>query len=162
MTDRHHLAEINIARFRLPITDPANAEFLANLDRVNALAESSPGFVWRLKGEGNDATSLRLYGDPQVIPNMSVWSDLESLVAFTYRNSVHLEIMRRRKEWFEKLEFYMVLWWVPEGQLPTLDEAVERLDILRRKGPTVDAFTFSTPFGPPGSGEIDPVLDRCA
>ena len=158
----YQLAQVNIARFRLPISDPVNADFVANLERVNAAADGSPGFVWRLIGEGGDALDIQAFSDPNMAINMSVWEDVESLAAFTYREPSHLEIMRRRREWFDKMEFHLALWWVPAGHRPTIAEARERLELLRRRGPTEDAFTFTRPFGPPGSGAAEPLLDRCA
>ena len=149
-----HLAELNIARFRQPIEDPVNADFVGALDRVNARADAADGFVWRLTGQGNDALAIRAFDDPNIAVNMSVWRDLDALD--------HLEIMRRRKEWFERMELYVVLWWVPAGHTPTVAEAIDRLERLRHHGPTADAFTFRTPFPTPGSGEIEPVLDTCA
>lgn len=157
-----HLSELNIARFRLPIEDPVNADFVGALDRVNARADAADGFVWRLTGEGNDALAIKAFDDPNIAINMSVWRDLDALAAYTYRDPEHLEIMRRRKEWFERMELYVVLWWVPAGHTPTVAEAIERLESLRHSGPTADAFTFRTPFPAPGSGEIAPVLDTCA
>lgn len=144
----HHLAQLNIARLTAPLDSPPLADFVANLDRINALAEGSPGFVWRLKDEAGDATAIRPLGDDTII-NVSVWQDLASLQAFVYR-SAHVEIMKRRKEWFEALaEAFVVLWWVPAGHQPTAHEAVDRLALLRRDGPTPQAFGFKSAFGPP-------------
>lgn len=145
----HHLAQVNIAKFLKPIDDPSNADFVNNLDRVNAVAEAQPGFVWRLKGEGNDATSLRAFDDPNIAVNLSVWVDLDSLTTFVYRDAAHRDIMRRRREWFDRMEFYMALWWVPAGHIPTIDEAKARLDLIARLGPTADAFTFRQTFAAP-------------
>lgn len=158
----HQLAQVNIARFRLPMEDPVNTDFVANLDRVNAEAEGSPGFVWRLVDDIRDSTDVQAFADPNVITNLSVWQDVEALAAFTYRNAAHLEIMRRRREWFDKIEFHLALWWVVAGHRPRLGEAKERLALLRRRGPSPDAFTFSVPFGPPGTATTVPILDRCA
>lgn len=142
------LAQLNIAVTREPLESAVMADFVANLDRINELAEQSPGFVWRLKGEGNDATSLRPLGE-NVIVNMSVWEGIESLNAYVYR-SAHTEIMRRRREWFERMrEMHMALWWVRQGHRPTVDEAIGRLEHLRQHGPTGFAFTFRTAFPPP-------------
>ncbi len=159
---KYQLAQANIARFRLPADHPVNADFVNNLDRVNAIAEKQPGFAWRLVGEGNDALDIRPFDDPNMAINMSVWADLESLAAFVYRNEDHRSIMRRRREWFEHIEFYLVLWWVEEGSMPTIEEAKTRLDLLRRNGPTTGAFTFKQPFPAPGQSDIKPVLDECA
>ncbi|MES1197460.1 MAG: DUF3291 domain-containing protein [Pseudomonadota bacterium] len=112
----YHLAQINIARFIKPVDDPANAEFLANFDRINALAESQPGFVWRLIGDGNDALSIHAFDDPLIAINMSVWADMEALAAFVYRTE-HRDIMRRGHEWFEPMAVYMALWWIPIGHI---------------------------------------------
>ncbi|WP_443749931.1 DUF3291 domain-containing protein [Asticcacaulis solisilvae] len=158
----YHLAEINIARFREPIDDPVNADFVAALESVNAHADASDGFVWRLAGDGGDATGIHAYDDPNIAINMSVWSDLDSLAAFTYRNPEHLAIMRRRKEWFDRMELAFVLWWVPAGHIPTVEEGKARLELLRHKGPHADAFTFRAPFPAPDSDGIEPVLDSCA
>ena len=128
------LAQLNIALMFAPIDSPALSEFVANLDRINALAESSPGFVWRLKDEAGNATALRDFGD-QYLVNMSTWQDVESLYNYAYQ-SAHIEIMKRRKEWFEKMrEAYSVLWWIPAGHRPTTAEAKIRLQGLREHGP---------------------------
>jgi len=153
---------LNIARFRLPQDHPDNFEFVENLDRVNAIAETQDGFVWRFTGEGNDALDVIAFDDPNIASNMSVWESLESLGAFVYRNKEHRAIMRRRSEWFDKIDFYLVLWWVEENHIPTLEEAKQRLALLAESGPTEKAFTFKEPFPSPGSGKINPVLDECA
>ena len=130
----HHLAQINIARMRAPLESPVMADFVAQLDAINALAEGSPGFVWRLTGEGNDATSLRPFDDDFIIVNMSVWESLEDLRAYVYK-SAHTAVMRRRREWFEQFEgAYVALWWVEAGHIPTVGEAKERLRTWRRTG----------------------------
>jgi len=157
-----HLAQVNIGRFRQPADHPDNADFMNNLDRVNAIAEASPGFVWRLKGEGDNATDLQAFPDPLVITNMSVWESVDALAVFAYRNMDHRAIMRRRREWFEEMPVYMALWWLPAGSIPTLDDAKTKLALLERLGPTPDAFTFRQPFPPPGGVGVKPVLDECA
>lgn len=154
MTDaespRHALAQLNIARLAAPIDSPRLADFVANLERINALAEAAPGFVWRLQDDAGDATAIRHFGE-DVLINMSVWRDVASLQDYVYR-SAHTEVLRRREEWFEKIrEGYLVLWWVPAGHRPSLDEAGSRLDTLRRNGPTADAFTFKKVFPPPAA-----------
>ncbi|MFV2198073.1 DUF3291 domain-containing protein [Nocardiopsis sp. LOL_012] len=142
---------MNIARMRAPLDDPAMSGFTDRLDGINALAEGSPGFVWRLvDGDGDDATGLRPFGD-DVIVNMSVWETVESLWNFTYRSG-HMEPLRLRRQWFEHMgEAHAVLWWIPAGTVPTLDEAGERLDLLRTDGPSAEAFTFRSTFPPPPS-----------
>ncbi|GGJ23952.1 DUF3291 domain-containing protein [Deinococcus roseus] len=140
------LAQVNIGRLLAPIDSPQLAGFVSRLDEINALAESTPGFVWRLTGEGNDATSLRPYEDEMIIVNMSVWSDLESLKNYTYKSD-HVQVMKDRKQWFEHMkEAYMVLWWIEDNHLPTVFEARDRLEHLRKHGPTPQAFTFRQNF----------------
>ena len=151
----HHLAQLNIARPRAPLDSAALAGFTSRLDEINALAEATPGFVWRLVEEGGaNATALRPYG-PDVMVNMSVWASLEALHAFTYRTA-HLDVLRHRQKWFDHdgLPAYAVLWWIPAGSVPSLDEAHRRLDLLARHGPTPDAFTFRAAFpAPVGSAQ---------
>ena len=145
----HHLAQINIGRMRAPLDSPVMADFVAQLDAINALAEASPGFVWRLIGEGNDATSLRPFDDDFIIVNMSVWESLEDLRAYVYK-SAHTAVMRRRREWFEQFErTFVALWWVEAGYLPTVGQAKQRLLHLEAHGPTAEVFTFKQPFAPP-------------
>jgi hypothetical protein len=158
-----HLAQVNIGRLRAPVDDPMIADFVANLDRINALADGSPGFVWRLVGEGGNATDIQPDADdPLLAVNMSVWESPQALGAFVCRSD-HLPIMRRRAEWFEKLELYMALWWVPVGHRPTVEEAMGKVETLRRMGPTSAAFTFRDPFPAPDANQAPPpVLDECA
>ena len=146
----HHLAQLNIGHLRAPIDSPETAEFKHALDAINALAETSPGFVWRLKDEGqNNATGLNWTEDPLLIPNLSVWASVEELSDFVYR-STHTPFLRRRREWFEKMEVFMVLWWVQVGHIPTVAEALERLEQLKQQGPGPIAFTFRQRFSPDG------------
>jgi heme-degrading monooxygenase HmoA len=159
---KYHLAQVNIGRFRKPVEDPANADFMNALDAVNALAETSPGFVWRLTGEGNNATDIKPFPDPQMAINMSVWESVDALAAFVYRNMDHRGVMRRRREWFEEMPVYMALWWIPAGALPTVEDAKARLALLESLGPTPEAFTFRQPFAPPLGDAVRPVLDECA
>jgi hypothetical protein len=159
---KYHLAQVNIGKFRKPPADPVNAEFMGNLDRVNAIAEASPGFVWRLKDDTNNATAIRVFDDPDMAINMSVWESVEQLAAFAYRQMDHRSIMRRRKEWFEETKVYMVLWWIPAGTLPTLHDAKAKLAHLEAHGPTADAFTFKQPFPPPTGEAVKPVLEECS
>ena len=145
----HHLAQLNIAKTKEPLESPSMADFVNNLDRINALAEQSPGFVWRLKDESGDATAIRAFGD-DVIVNMSVWTDVASLSDYAFKTA-HVAIMRRRREWFERMaEAYAVLWWVPKNHRPTVDEAKERLVHLQNFGATPHAFTFKEAFAAPG------------
>ena len=138
-----HLAQINIAVFRVAREDSVNEDFEAALSDVNTLAEASPGFVWRMTGEGEN-------DDPQTTVNMTVWETIDHLAAFAYRNATHREIMRRRKEWFIELPAYLALWWSPAGAIPTLSEGRAKLEMIRRLGPTREAFDFRTVFPAPG------------
>ena len=149
---QYELAQLNIAVMKEPLDSPGMADFVANLERINALAESSPGFVWRLQTEEGDATALRPLGD-QTLVNMSVWKDVASLNHYVYKTA-HVEIMRRRKEWFDRMsEASIVLWWVPHGHRPSVVQAIERLQQLRTHGPSADAFTFRHAFPPPDAQE---------
>jgi heme-degrading monooxygenase HmoA len=160
---KYHLAQVNIGRFIRPVEDPANADFVDALDQVNALAEASPGFVWRLTGDGNNATDIKPFpDDPNMAINMSVWESVDALAAFVYRNMDHRGVMRRRREWFEEMKVYMALWWVPAGTLPTIEDAKAKLALLERLGPTQEAFTFRQPFAAPSGDDVAPVLDECA
>lgn len=143
----YHLAQLNIAKLKYGFDDPELADFIARLDDVNALADDSPGFVWRLQTEAGDATAIDFFG-PEYLVNMSLWRDVESLRDYAFR-SAHKEVLARRHEWFERMEqAYAVLWWVPAGSIPSLEEASERLDCLRLKGPSPRAFTFKQIFEP--------------
>src|SRR3954449_5757137 len=137
-----HLAQLNIGVPVGPREDPRMAGFYAEIDRINAVADEWPGFVWRLVDDGGaDATSLRPFGGDLMV-NMSVWTSLEALREYTFRSG-HLDVLRRRREWFVPLgEPHAVLWWVPPGHRPALDEARKRLDLLRDSGPSAEAFTF--------------------
>jgi Domain of unknown function (DUF3291) len=144
----YELAQLNVAIMKESLESPSMADFVANLDRINALAESSPGFIWRLQTEEGDATAIRPMGKDTLV-NISVWKDAESLNKYVYE-SAHVEIMRRRREWFERLrEAYVVLWWVPKGHRPMASDAIAKLELLRTSGPTKDAFTLRKTFLPP-------------
>src|SRR3954447_14033136 len=154
MTAAHwHLAQLNVGRMLAPVTAPEIADFMAALDPINALADEAAGFVWRLQtGEGN-ATSIHAFDDELMLLNMSVWESIESLRAFAYTTG-HTDVLRRRREWFERLAVaHLVLWWVPAGHIPSIAEALDRLELLRRDGPTPAAFTFRVPFEP---DRVDP------
>ena len=142
-----HLAQLNVARLRVPLEHPAMIPFVTNLLTINAEADAAPGFVWRLQEESGDATSLRPWGDDMIV-NMSVWTDVESLRQYVFTPG-HIEIMRQRRAFFTPMDTpYAVLWWVPAGHIPTLDEAKERLDLLTAEGPSPRAFTFRSEHPP--------------
>jgi len=146
----HHLAQINIARGRAALDSPVMRGFVEQLDSLNALAEASPGFVWRLKTESGNATDIRAFEDPLIIVNLSVWTGIEPLRDFAYR-SAHAQAFRRRKEWFEEMDGpSLALWWIPAGSLPTVDQGKERLGLMAGLGPTREAFTFRNAFPAPG------------
>jgi len=134
-----HLAQFNIARIRYPLDDTRMAEFVANVDRVNKLAEQIEGFVWRLKDESGHAMNMRVYDDPAILPNLTLWESVEALERFVWQ-TVHGRFYRRREEWFLPIKTPLVLWWVPLGHRPDMDEGVERLEMLRARGPGDEAF----------------------
>jgi hypothetical protein len=149
MTD-WHLAQINVGRLVGPPDDPRVRPFMDALDRVNALADGSPGFVWRLQSDSGNATDIQPTADPLFIVNMSVWQDADALFDFVYR-SAHTPEMARRREYFARFDgAYQALWWVPAGHVPTIDEGLSRLWRLDRYGPTVHAFSFKARFAAPG------------
>lgn len=147
---KYYIAEINIAKMKgVNINDPLMKEFVDNLDIINQIAENSHGFVWRLKDENNNATSLNPYEDEQIIINVSVWKSIETLEVFMYK-SLHSEFLKRRKEWFMKYgSAHTAMWWIPEGHIPTLEEAVEKLDYLQKNGASADSFDFRNKFPAP-------------
>ena len=143
---RFHVAQINIARLAAPLDSPQLADFVANLQPINAVADASPGFIWRLQTEQGDATSLRFSDDEWLIVNMSVWESVDALRDYVYR-SAHAGVLRRRQEWFERMsEAFVALWWIEAGTLPTIEDARERLVALSADGPTEYAFTLKQPF----------------
>jgi len=141
----HHLAQLNIGRIRYEVNDPRMAGFVDNLASVNAIAERSPGFVWRYTDESGNATSTRPFdGDPLMAVNMSVWENVESLEKYVWQ-TVHKRFYARRHEWFETMaERYLVMWWVPAGHRPTIQEAIERLEHLKMNGPSDHAFSWDS------------------
>jgi hypothetical protein len=146
--NRYHIAQVNIGRIRAELSDPIMAGFVERLDEINALADASPGFVWRLQtGEGN-ATYLRPFHDERTLLNMSVWETVEALRHFVYQ-TVHVQLVRQRHAWFEKFAgAYSALWWVPVGHLPGVDEAKRRIAHLELSGSSQFAFNFNTIFSP--------------
>jgi hypothetical protein len=144
-----HLAQLNVGYIVAPIDSPQLAEFVGQLAEINALADASPGFVWRLIGSSGNATDVRTDDDPALMVNMSVWTTPEHLFEFVYKTA-HTKVMARRREWFEKMEVYQVLFWIPAGHVPTLAEAMARLRLLREQGPSPEAFTFKQRYPAPG------------
>ena len=141
-----HIAQVNIGRIRAELNDPVMAGFVNRLDEINALADGSPGFVWRLQEAQGNATYLRPFADERMLLNMSVWESVETLRHYVFKTA-HVELLRQRQAWFEKLAgTYTALWWVPAGHIPGIDEAKQRLAHLEAHGPTQFAFTFTQVF----------------
>jgi hypothetical protein len=162
MSHDWHLAQINVGTLVAPRGDPAVQPFFDGLDRINALADASPGFVWRLQDEGGNATAIQVSPDPLFILNMSVWTDAESLFAFVYR-SAHTPVMARRRDYFGRFDgAYQALWWIEAGAIPTINDGLSRLWHLDRFGPGPHAFTFKARYptperaGPPADMRPDP------
>ena len=144
----YHLAQLNIAKMKFAIDDSRMSEFVDNLERINALADTAPGFIWRLQTDDGDATGIDNFGS-DIPVNMSVWADAESLHNYVYR-SAHNQIMSQRKQWFDRIESaYTVLWWIPEGQIPTIEDAGNKLQFLRDNGPGAEAFSFKQSYPAP-------------
>lgn len=149
MPDNFYLAQVNIARAKGPMDSPVMKGFVDQLDRINALADHSPGFVWRLQTEEGDATSLQVFADERIIVNMSVWESLEALKSYVYSGE-HLEVLKNKKNWFDKMPGpILALWWIPAGTIPTVDDAKRALETLKTKGPGAAAFSFARPFPAP-------------
>jgi hypothetical protein len=145
-----HLAQLNVATILAPLDDERMRGFVEALEPINAIADASPGFVWRLKDDAGNATALRPFGADMIV-NMSVWESAEALFDYVYRSG-HKAYLARRKEWFSMpAEMHLVLWWIPAGTIPTIEEAKGRLDLLRANGPSPEAFTFKRRFPAPGA-----------
>ncbi|CAD5287852.1 conserved hypothetical protein [Alteromonas sp. 38] len=141
-----HLAQLNIAKAKYSLESTEIKEFVDNLDPVNRIAESSSGFIWRLKDDSGNATEIQAFSDPNIIVNMSVWDSVDALKNFMFRTH-HKDFLSRKKEWFFEIpEDTYVLWWIPVGHIPSLEEAVEKLEYLRSNGETPKAFSFKCNF----------------
>jgi len=145
----YHLAQVNIARALAPLDSPVMAGFVARIAEINALAEASPGFVWRFQDDTGNALYVRPYADERILFNLSVWQSPDHLKAYVYQ-SKHIELMRQKQQWFEHSdEAILALWWISAGSLPTVDDAKARLAHLRQHGPTAHAFGFRQVFPQP-------------
>lgn len=154
-TPSFHLAQINIGRMRGPLDDPIMADFVNQLDAINALAEQSPGFVWRLQDDGGNATSIRVFDDDRILVNMSVWESLEQLRDYVYKSD-HIQLLRARKQWFERIDLPpLALWWIPAGTLPMPAEGQQRLEHLHQHGASPYAFTFQQTIPMPSSLPVE-------
>ena len=146
--NKYNIAQMNIAQARDAMDSETMKGFVDRLDEINALADSSDGFIWRLMTEEGDATSIQAFEDANVIVNMSTWENIDSLKQYVYK-SVHVELIRDRDAWFNKmLNAHQVLWWVPVGHIPTVEAGKERLQHLGDNGPSEFAFSFAKPFNP--------------
>ncbi len=150
LSEEYYLAQVNTATLRYPLDDPRMADFVAQIRDINAIADADPGFVWRLRSEGaEDATNIRAFEDKRILLTLTVWRSFEALHQYVYR-SAHAGVMRDRRQWFEPAsQPILALWWLPVGQLPTVEEAKERLEHLRTYGSTAEAFSFGKPFPSP-------------
>ncbi|WP_317931779.1 DUF3291 domain-containing protein [Halioxenophilus sp. WMMB6] len=144
--NKYHIAQINIAKAKAEMDSDIMLGFVERLDEINSLADESPGFVWRLQSEDGDSTAIRVFDDPLLLINMSVWEDIESLKTYVYRTA-HVDLIRDRDAWFNKTQTaHQALWWVSPGHIPSLEEGKSKLDLLNKQGPSSDAFTFAKPF----------------
>lgn len=151
---RYHVAQMNVAKMRFAVDDPRMADFTAAIRGVNGLAEAAPGFVWRLPSYLDDEDAIRVSGADMLLVNMSIWANVESLKAFTYKNPGHYAVFRRRRQWFDRLDVpHLALWWLEEGQIPTIEEGERRLNILAERGPGPEAFTFTSVQPRPGNDQ---------
>lgn len=163
MKTAYHVAQVNISRMIAPLDDPSMLDFVASLDEINALADKSPGFVWRLQTEEGNATYIRPYDDDRILFNLSVWETVEQLREYVYRTA-HNEVMRKRRQWFEKFDGRsFAIWWVIPGHIPTVEEAKDRLAYLQSHGETSRAFTFKNVFPPeePAPEKFRPSFNPC-
>jgi hypothetical protein len=151
-----YLAQVNVGRILAPLEDPIMDGFRTRLDPINGLADRSPGFVWRLKGDSGNAMDIQAFDDPLMAINLSVWDSLDALKAFVYRTD-HVALLKDRRQWFQPPDGpVLALWWVPRDHLPDAAEALQRLAHLKAHGPTPHAFTFRRPFGPEGVAALAP------
>jgi len=143
---KYHLAQINIALAKAEMDTEIMEGFVSRLAEINETADNAEGFVWRLQTEDGDSTAIRVFDEPLLLVNMSVWENIEALKDFVYK-SAHVELIRDRQEWFHKyIDAHQALWWIPAGHIPTIEEAKEKLETIQKQGPTALAFHFGKPF----------------
>jgi hypothetical protein len=144
-----HISQVNVAQAKADMGSEVMQGFVSRLDEINALADSADGFIWRLKEDSGSATAIRVFDDPLLLINMSVWANLESLKNYVYK-SLHVELIKDRDAWFNKMgESHQALWWIPAGHFPSIEEAQKQLEYIRKHGPSAQAFTFAKPFPRP-------------
>ena len=144
-----HIAQVNVAQAKAGTESEVMQGFVSRLDEINVLADRADGFVWRLKEDSGSATAIRVFDDPLLLINMSVWANVESLKHYVYK-SLHVELIKDREAWFNKMgESYQALWWIPAGHIPSIEEAQKQLEYIRKHGPSAQAFTFAKPFPRP-------------
>ncbi|MCF6189628.1 MAG: DUF3291 domain-containing protein [Cocleimonas sp.] len=146
---KYHLAQINIAQAKDEMDTETMHGFMSRIDEINAIADKTDGFIWRLQSNDGDSTSIRVFDDPLLLVNMSVWDNVDSLKNYVYK-SLHVELIRDREAWFDKMgAMHQALWWIPVGHIPSIQEAKDKLELLRENGPNQDVFTFGKAFQKP-------------
>lgn len=146
---QYHLAQLNIANAKASMDSSVMEGFVSRLDEIHALSDSADGFIWRWESGSADSSVVEVFGDPLLLVNLSLWESVETLKHFVYK-TVHIELIRDREAWFDKMpEMHQAVWWVPAGHIPSVAEAKQKLDLLRREGPTDSAFSMSKPFPMP-------------
>jgi hypothetical protein len=156
----YHLAQINVALMKAPLDDPSMTEFAAALNEVNAVADRSPGFVWRLQTASGNAADIQAYSDPKMLINLSVWQSVEQIKDYVYK-TLHGEFFIRRRNWFERYQGeHLALWWIPADCLPTVEEGKAKLEQLALTGDSPECFTFAKPYSPPVTTQ--PLIDTHA
>ena len=144
-----HIAQVNVAQAKADMESELMRGFVSRLDEINALADRVDGFIWRLQEDSGSATAIRVFDDPLLLINMSVWADLEALKHYVYK-SLHVELIKDREAWFNKMgESHQALWWIPAGHIPSTEEAQKKLEYIRKHGPSAEAFTFARPYPTP-------------
>ena len=144
-----HIAQVNVAQAKADMESELMRGFVSRLDEINALADRADGFIWRLQEDSGSATAIRVFDDPLLLINMSVWADLEALKHYVYK-SLHVELIKDREVWFHKMgESHQALWWIPAGHIPSTEEARKKLEFIRKHGPSAQAFTFAKPYPTP-------------
>lgn len=148
---RYHLAQLNIANAVASMDSPEMAGFVARLDEIHELSDNADGFIWRWESGSVDSSVVDIFGDPRLLVNLSLWESVESLKHFVYK-TVHVELIRDREAWFDKMpEMHQVVWWVPEGHIPSVTEAKQKLDTLRADGPSEAGFSMARPYPMPSN-----------